>query len=522
MQDVLERLLDELRNAWRFRWQGLAVVWGVALAGWLFVYSLPNEYQASARVHVDTASILRTLLHGLAVQSNLNQEVQLLTKTLLSRPNLEQIARSSNLDLGGLAPEEKNRLLDGLRSQIKIKNAGTDLYVISYVNSSPVMAKEVVQQVLNIMMTNALGSTQQSSAAAQDFLKKQVADYGRQLNEAERALAKFKRENVGFLPSGAGGGYFGQLQGAQKSREQLQNELAIAVAQQRALMREIRAMQAGQIPLRPDADPQIQALNARIQNDKQQLSSLLTQYTNAYPGVIDLKERIRLETKQRDELIAKLKDKKTVSFDPASPVYQDLSMQLNKTAVQIQTLKTQLAQVEAQIEKLKSRAGQMADVEAQYESLTRNYQVTKKQYDSLLSRLYSAQLSQSAQSSGNPLKFKIIDPPLQPLVPVAPKRGLMAFMVLLAGLGAGGALAYLLAQLKPVFLTRAALAEMFALPVIGAVSFASSSSVRRGRRFGLTAFWLGCAVFVLVGVCAIVYANDGTALVRGRLLGGML
>ncbi len=315
---------------------------------------------------------------------------------------------------------------------------------------NPAMAKDVVQQVLNIMMTNALGSSQQSSVAAQSFLKKQVQDYAKQLNGAEQALARFKRENVGLMPSG-GGDYFSQLQAVQSKREDLKNKLAIASAQERTLSQQIHAMKTGQTSVRPSSDPQVQALNTQIQNDEQQLNSMLTQYTDAYPGVVDLKDRIRLEKKQRTDLISKLKNKKTGTFDPTNPVYQDLSMQLNKTSVQIQTLKTQIAQADAQIAKFKSKAGQMADIQAQFESLTRNYQVTKKQYDSLLSRLYSAQLSQSAQTSGNPLKFQVIDPPVTPLTPAAPKRHLMAFMVLIAALGAGGALAYLLSQLKPVF-----------------------------------------------------------------------
>jgi polysaccharide chain length determinant protein (PEP-CTERM system associated) len=521
MQDLLEKLLGELRNSWRFRWYALAAIWGVALAGWLVVYSLPNQYRVMARVHVDTASFLRPLLHGLAVQPNLNQEVKLLTKTLLSTPNLEEIARKSNLDLGGLTQEEKSSLLDGLRQNIKLQNAGTDLYLISYTAPNPAMAKDVVQQVLNVMMTNALGSSQQSSVAAQSFLKKQVQDYAKQLNGAEQALARFKRENVGLMPSG-GGDYFSQLQAVQSKREDLKNKLAIASAQERTLSQQIHAMETGQTSVRPSSDPQVQALNTQIQNDEQQLNSMLTQYTDAYPGVVDLKDRIRLEKKQRTDLISKLKNKKTGTFDPTNLVYQDLSMQLNKTSVQIQTLKTQIAQADAQIAKFKSKAGQMADIQAQFESLTRNYQVTKKQYDSLLSRLYSAQLSQSAQTSGNPLKFQVIDPPVTPLAPVAPKRHLMAFMVLIAALGAGGALAFLLSQLKPVFLTRSDLAEMFALPVIGAVSFAGAPSIQRTRRGKLALFWAGCGVFLLAGIVAILFANEGAHLVQTRLLGRLL
>ena len=98
----------------------------------------------------------------------------------------------------------------------------------------------------------------------------------------------------------------------------------------------------------------------------------------------------------------------------------------------------------------------------------------------------------------------------------------MAVMVLFAALAAGAALAFLMAQLKPVFLTRAELKEMFALPVIGSVSLAASSAYVRGRRMTLTLFWAGCGVFLLAGVGAILFANEGARLVHAHLLGGGL
>ena len=174
MHEIFERVLGELRNMWRFRWYAMLVFWVVALLGWAFVYTMPNQYRSSARVHVDTASLLRPLLKGLAIQPNLNQEVRLLTRTLLSRPNLEEIARKSNLDLGGLSTHQKSQLLDGLRHSITIRDVGTDLYLISAVNKNPDTAKSVVQQVLNVMMSSALGSSQQNSTQAQSFLNEQV------------------------------------------------------------------------------------------------------------------------------------------------------------------------------------------------------------------------------------------------------------------------------------------------------------------------------------------------------------
>src|SRR5699024_811929 len=99
MHELLTRVLAEARGTWRFRWFGLAVAWFIAVAGCVLVYSLPDQYQATARVHVDTKSILQPLLKGLTVRPDVDTRVQLVTNTLLSRPNLEKIARRTDLSL---------------------------------------------------------------------------------------------------------------------------------------------------------------------------------------------------------------------------------------------------------------------------------------------------------------------------------------------------------------------------------------------------------------------------------------
>lgn len=521
MHELFEKLKSELLNAWRFRWQGFVAVWFVALVGWAFAFAVPNQYSASAKVHVDTEYVLRPLLRGMVVEPNLNQAVQLLTKTILSRQNLEQIANNSNLDLGGLSAADKDKLLTTLRDEIHISAMGNDLYIIRYANHNPATAKAVVQQVLNILMADALGSTQEDSASAQRFLNDQLKEYGNELNKAESVLAEFKRNNLGYMPSD-NGGYIAQLQSAQQAKSQLFNQLEVSKSEMRTLTRQIEQMKQGKTPVNPAQDPNVLAMTDQIQKDEQSLNNLLTRYTPDYPGVISLKARIKLERKQREALIANLKKRETDTFDPNNPVYQDLTLRANKTSVEIEGLKTKLGQVNQQIDSLKKKADKMTKVEAQLDALTRNYQVTQDQYDSLLKRLYSAKLSQNAQASGNPLKFQVIDPPILPRLPTAPKRKIIALLAMLAAIGAGVGLAYLMSQLRPVFLTRAELMGMFSLPVIGAISLAQTTSYLKAHRIRLLMFGAGCVLFLFVGILAIVFSNQGAVLVRVHLLGGAL
>jgi uncharacterized protein involved in exopolysaccharide biosynthesis len=67
IREILDKILDELRGAWRFRWLGLIAAWAVCLIGWFYVYTIPDTYEANARVYVDSRGILRPLLEGLAI-----------------------------------------------------------------------------------------------------------------------------------------------------------------------------------------------------------------------------------------------------------------------------------------------------------------------------------------------------------------------------------------------------------------------------------------------------------------------
>ena len=99
MNEVLSQILAALRAAWNYRWYGMGFAWALAVCGWVFVMMMPNRYEASARVYVDTQSMLRPLMNGLAVQPNLDQQISVMSRTLISRPNMEKVVRMADLDL---------------------------------------------------------------------------------------------------------------------------------------------------------------------------------------------------------------------------------------------------------------------------------------------------------------------------------------------------------------------------------------------------------------------------------------
>ena len=92
MQPRIDEILEEVRGAWRYRWHGIAAAWVFGLLGWLGLFFWQDMYQASARVFVDTRTALKPVLQGLAVEQDVNAQLNLVRQSLLGSPLLERVA----------------------------------------------------------------------------------------------------------------------------------------------------------------------------------------------------------------------------------------------------------------------------------------------------------------------------------------------------------------------------------------------------------------------------------------------
>ncbi|WP_395403727.1 Wzz/FepE/Etk N-terminal domain-containing protein [Pseudoduganella sp. UC29_106] len=106
MAELMALLLTFLKAIGKYRWYAVIITWVVAVIGWIVVYQLPNDYQASARVYVDTQSILKPLMSGMTTMPNVEQQVMFMRRTLISRPNVERVLRMVDLDIKALTPKE--------------------------------------------------------------------------------------------------------------------------------------------------------------------------------------------------------------------------------------------------------------------------------------------------------------------------------------------------------------------------------------------------------------------------------
>jgi polysaccharide chain length determinant protein (PEP-CTERM system associated) len=163
--------------------------WIVGVAGVIWVMRMPDVYEASARIYVDTQSVLKPLMQGLAVQPNVDQQVMILSRTLLSRPNVEKLIRMADLDLNTKSKSELDGMVDGLQRSLYIQSLGRDnLYTLAYRDSKPEKAKRVVQSLSSIFIESNLGEKRKDTDSAKKFIDEQIKVYEKKLEEARIAL----------------------------------------------------------------------------------------------------------------------------------------------------------------------------------------------------------------------------------------------------------------------------------------------------------------------------------------------
>ena len=487
MQEIISQILVLLRGAWRYRWLAVVLAWIIAIGGWIAVQTMPDRYESSTQVYVDTESLLRPLLTGLAVNRDVMSQVAMMQAVMLSRPNLEKVAQQTDMMLAAKTPREQEAVLDSLQRRIALsrsvsRRGGANTFQVSFQDQDPKLAHAVVRTLLDTFMEDSLGLKRTDAGVAQRFLESQIDEYEQKLIQAEQRLADFKQQNVGLMP-GATGDYYQRLEAEMGRLQQMQQVYNQLQARRDELNRQLRGEEPS-FGLMGGAS-QSSPIDAQIAQYKAQRDQLMLQYTDKHPQVRSINETIaRLE----EEKSAGATISSSVappsgaaaqvaqSLD-ANPVYQTLRLNLSQAEADLAEMRGQMGSQQALITQLRSRVNAIPEVEAELARLNRDYEVNKKQYDTLLQRLESARISQQAEQTTENVKFRIIEPPSQPVQPSGPKRLALDTLVLLGALGTGLGLAVLLAQLHPTFTSRDVLEKVTGIPVLGAVTAALRDSV---------------------------------------------
>ena len=503
----LAHLTDWIRNALRIarkrRWLALCIATLVAVAGAVVASLVPNRYEARAQVYVDTQTVLKPLMAGLAFQPDVDTQVRMLAQTLVSRSNVERLIKMPGLGLDVADEAARQKLITRLTAKIKIGPAPAatgNLYDITYRGENPESARRLVEATVQMFVDASSGEKRRDAADAGRFLEDQIRSYEAKLIEAEDRLKNFKITN--FSVTGVSSqDYYARVSALSDSVTRLRIELSAAEQARDAFRREL-ANEDPDLPaeIAPLAAGPVPESVARLEAQRRQLDELTRRYTEAHPDVLNARRvvsELEAEEKVRKEAEARALAKLgKPARAPTSPVYQKLRVSLAEAEAQVAGLRSQLATHQSQLDQIRASATQRPQVEAELAQLNRDYEVMRKNYDSLVARRESASIGARLGEASGYAEFRVVEPARVPETAAFPNRLHLGLLSILAALVAGLGAALLVENLRPSVDEAATLAALSGRPVLGAVSLVTTPAGLRASRRADVRFWAVCGLLL--------------------------
>lgn len=504
MNEVYQQIVSILYGIWQRRNYALMTAWGVCVLGWFAVAQIPNQYQASARIYVDTQSMLNNLMKGMTASTDVYQQLNMVRQTLISRPNMEKVVRMTDLDLQARNESDLEAIVSDLQRRISLQSSGVNLFKLNYEDPNPELSKRVVQSLLTLFVEANIGASRKDLAGTRRFLDEQIRKHEQELAAAERRRAQFQQKNLGFLPGDSS--YFDKLQEARSELVVANANLDEARLRRNELNRHLENIPpyisaAGNSGL-PVAGG-VSDLPQRIAAKQRRLDELRERgYKDQHPDVVIMKDTIEAlkdeYAREQQAMAERLESGNIDSVLPGSnvvpnPVYEQLKVRLIEMETQIASLQGRLEQRQRAVEQLEAMAQRVPEVEAEMARLNRDYDIIKANYEKLLERRESARLAQALETKTDGVQIRVIDPPQVPQMPSSPNRLLFLSGVLLLGIGAGVAVAFLLSQLHTTFTTTQRLRDTFSMPVLGSISAIVGDRDRKTQIRNMLAFVIGTA-----------------------------
>lgn len=479
-----------LHQIWRHRWLALGVAWMLSIAFAAVIWRMPNRYEAAARIYIDTQTVLKPLMAGLAFQPDIDQQVRMLARTLISRPNVERLRSDDSIGWDPVPKERMSLEVDDLIRKIKVESYGSgNVYVISYRDTKADRAVRVVGTIVKSFFTSSNDSKLKDSEDARRFIEDEIHVYESKLVTAENALKEFKLKNFGVsgVP-GPGQDYYGRVSALADDVAKLRLELTAAEQSREALRREL-ASEPPQLPVEALPGQVIAApseLDTRLEGQRRQLDDLLRRFTEAHPDVQAARRSIDfLENQRRAEADTRKRAAEAGGrqLAPTNPAYQRIRVALAESEASVAAIRGRLAAQQTRLDQVRALANRVPQVEAELTQLNRDYEIIRKNYEQLVSRRESATLGEKLDQSSSLADFRVIDPPRSASKPVFPDRLALAFVAALAAFGIGCAVAIARSHMHPLVDGIKSLQELSGRPVLGTISLLRNvQSMRRDRQ----------------------------------------
>jgi polysaccharide biosynthesis transport protein len=387
----------------------------LAAIGLAMIAFIPDVYQAKTTILVDPQKISDHYVTS-TVTSDPNERLDTLAPQVLSTSRLEEIIDRDNLYPAMRRKTSQDEVVAYMRKKIKIElkqgsDQGMSSFTISYedrnrwavANIANELAASFIAWNLQVRQNQAVGTTQ--------FLSSELNQAKHSLEQQEAQLEAFKMRHVGATPDQLDA----NLQAIARLQSQMQaNADAISrLDEERIMLSQVRPM--------PQSDPAPLSEVDRLRQERRRLENelwtLRREYTDTYPDVVLVKSQLdKIKARMAAEGIG---NETSESADPAT------RGRLKMIATELERHKAEQAELQRQVGSYQGMVDTVPVLETQLTELTRNYETSRQNYQSLLDKTLSAGMSQDLERRQQAAHFVILDQARTPERPVRPNRLVM-------------------------------------------------------------------------------------------------
>ena len=511
--------LDLLFAVWsRRKWLAILAFAAPLSVAISLITFLPNVYRSTATVLVERQQVPETFVQS-TVTSALETRLHTISQEILSRSRLEGLITRFGLypDFRKLVPFEQ--VIERMRGDIKLELKQVDVrgprqatvaFTISYQGSEPPTVALVTNTLASFYIEENLKVRERQATGTAEFLRVQLEETKKRLDDQEQRVSQFKRRYLGELPQ--------QMETNLAALEPLHMQLRLN-ADNQTRAGERRQALAGQLaeaqtlvppayaaPAAPGA--LIEAPEARLARVKQELTTLRTQFSEKYPDVVRVKAEVaELERQVADAKSgdAKAEEKPATSpAVPASPYLLRLKEAVSEVESEGKILKGEEKRLREAIAIYQARVENVPRREQEYTELSRDYESTRALYQSLSKRHEEAQIAESMEQRQKGEQFRVLDPAVPSREPAAPKRMRLILMALALSAGLAAGALVLTEQLDTSFHTLDDLRGFSTVPVLVSIPRIVTETDARRRRWR-TRLALSAAMVGLVLIIGVAY-----------------
>jgi succinoglycan biosynthesis transport protein ExoP len=448
----------------------------LAVLGIAGISLLPNVYRAVTTILVDPQKIPEKYVSS-TVTTDPNARMNTLTQQVLSASRLQEIIDKDNLYPELRKKKSREEVLDFMREKTKIElkqspepEQGLSSFSISYEDNDRMLVALIANQLASSFIDWNLKVRQQQALGTTQFLSSELQQAKESLEEQESQLEAFKMKHVGATPNELNG----NLQALSRLQAETQSNMdAISrLDQERILLAQVKSAETQAVPL-TERD--------RLLQEKRRLESerwnLKRQFTDTYPDVIAVNEQLR-------NLEARLAVMPEPAKDSTESYDSNTQVRLALIDKELQRHKQHLTELQQQMQTYQWKVDSVPVLETQLAELTRNYEASRQNYQSLLDKTFSAEMSEELERKQQAERFTILDPAKTPEKPVRPNRLPMMAGVLFAALLIPAATVIGVHLLSGSIKSEAEVREMlpFEIPILGVIPpIESRVDLHRGR-----------------------------------------